>query len=362
LSLHAEPHLPIRRLVVLLDHVAPTDGEDYRREIAAYRAALAPAYETLGLDGVEYWTDHDDLPARLRDARPEFVVHLAEYGYKGSRSAYCCQIPALLDAARVPYSNADCAGMIFSSDKHLWGEVCRAAGVPVPVEAPLHEDDVFAGTARVPATFPFPAFLKTRLNGGSVGIAGEANRIEAAAELPAKLRAVLERFGPDDVRGENMDEWLLQEWLPGPEYSVAIVGNGASREVLPIGELGAAASFLTYDNSAEVVSGGEAARSAERYVPARLAPDEAERLREHALRAFNHLAFRDYARFDFRRDASGVIKLIDANALPGVYPGSAFVTMAAMRGQGFAGLMQSLLFASFDRLFLGWRALSDVRA
>lgn len=346
---------PIRRLTVLLDHLSAGEPDEYRREIDAYRNDLDEAFRCLDFDELEFITDHTDLPTWIHRHRPEFVLHLAEYGFKGSRSLFCCQIPALLEQSSIPFSNAGPGGMVFSSDKHWMNEVLRAAGLPVPEEVLLHRDEMLSDRFVLPSSFGFPGFLKTRLNGGSVGIAGEANIIESRDALSGNLRQVLSRFSPDDVRGENMDEWLLQEFLPGPEFSVAIIGNGPGRDVLPIAQLEASLPYLTYDNSAEVATvwtGSDL--GAERYAPAHLSPEEERCLVDYALAAYEHLACRDYARFDFRQDRSGVAKLIDGNALPGIYKGSAFVSMAAMRGQSFADLMHEILGACFDRCFPGW--------
>ena len=282
------------------------------------------------------------------------MLHLAEYGFKGSRSLYCCQIPALLEQASIPFSNAGPRGMVFSSDKHLINDVLRALGEPVPAEILLHRDDIAAGRAAIPEGFPFPAFLKTRLNGGSVGISGSENIIEHPGRLAPNLRTILASFTSEDVRGENVDEWLLQEFLPGPEYAVGIVGNADALDILPIGQLGASSPFLTYHNSAAV--GTDPDHEDDRYAPADLSSEEARLLRARAASAYEHLACRDYARFDYRRDRSGALKLIDANALPGIYRGSAFLAMAGMRDQSFAELWREIVGVCFDRCFPGWRA------
>jgi D-alanine-D-alanine ligase len=346
---------PIRRLTILLDHLCLGDTETYRREIEDYRQDLEEALRCLGFYELEFITDHSDFPTLIQRHRPEFVFHLAEYGLKGSRSLFCCQIPALLEQASIPYSNTGPSGMVLSSDKHFMNEILKASGIPVPEEVLLHRDDVLNGRVLIPESFPFPGFLKTRLNGGSVGIAGVANIIKSREALPENLPQILSRFSPEDIRGENIDEWLLQEFLPGPEFSVAIVGNGSDRDVLPIGRLETSIPYLTYDNSAEVADAEPGSGyGAERYMPANLSPEEESILSDYALTAYDQLACRDYARFDFRRDQAGVAKLIDGNALPGIYKGSAFVAMATMRSQSFPDLMHEILGACFDRCFPGW--------
>ncbi len=346
--------LPIRRLTVILDHVAPGDDDAYKSEIDLYGRDLRDAFEPMGFDEIEFIMDHDELPARIRDSRPEFVLHLAEYGFKGSHSVFCCQIPALLEAEGIPFSNVGPRGMVFSADKHLINQVMKAAGVPVPQEVPLHRNDILGGNFEVPESFPFPAFLKTRLNGGSVGIAGDENIVRGSEDIARNFPTILASFTPYDIRGENMDEWLLQEFLPGPEYSVGIVGNGEALDVLTVGMLRPSEHYLSYSTSSLVGSDeSELRASADRYVPANLPADEERMLVSSATAAYRKLACRDYARFDFRKDSRGVIRLIDANSLPGIYKGSAFVTMAGMRNQSFDGLMQQMLRTSLDRCFPG---------
>jgi D-alanine-D-alanine ligase len=251
--------------------------------------------------------------------------------------------------------------MVFSSDKHLMSETLRAVGVPTATEVLLHRDDILKGAIEVPVDFPFPGFLKTRLNGGSVGIMpGGANIVASREQIDPHFREVIAGFTPDDVRGENMDEWLLQEFLPGTEWSVGIVGNGEELDILPIGQLEIASNVLDYGTSAEVASGSESnAPPPERYGRALLKPADEQALITSAKIAYATLACRDYARFDFRKDRNGVIKLIDGNVLPGIYHGCAFAAMAAMRGQSFGDLMREILGRCFDRCFPGWRSQSE---
>jgi D-alanine-D-alanine ligase-like ATP-grasp enzyme len=349
--------LPVRRLTVLLDQVSPGDDDEYRQEITEYQHELAEVLAPLGFSELQFLTDHSDLPRRLREYRPEFVLHLAEYGYKGSLSLFCCQIPALLESEGIPFSNVGLGGMVFSVDKHLLNEMLRSVGSPVPEEIVLHRDDIIEGRAQVPDGFPFPAFLKTRLNGGSVGIAGRVNIVERREDLERVFHAVLSCFSTDDVRGRNMDEWLLQEHLPGPEVTVGVVGNGADLDLLPIGmAAGHEGAFVPCpDQTVDPADDHSGFFWFKRFVPAELPRAEEVEIRKQVTQVYSCLACRDYARIDLRADRAGVMKLIDANVLPALFRKSSLAKLAAMRGQSFEDLVHEILGVCFDRCFPGWR-------
>ena len=114
---------------------------------------------------------------------------------------------------------------------------------------------------------------------------------------------------------------LVQEYLTGAEYSVALVGNpDQGLRALPILEV----DFSRLDARLPRILGYESKWEPDspywtqiRYQEATLSELMQQQLVEHSARLFERLGCRDYARFDFRADARGEIKLLEVNPNPG---------------------------------------------
>jgi D-alanine-D-alanine ligase len=85
-------------------------------------------------------------------------------------------------------------------------------------------------------------------------------------------------------------------------------------------------------------------------VPANL-PDETEGyLIASCLRLFERLGCRDYARFDWRLDANGTPRLLEANPNPGWCWDGHLARMAEFGGITYSTMLQQILRACEDRI------------
>ena len=173
------------------------------------------------LDGYEfeYLDDHEAMVMRLRKDPPEFVLNLCDEGYKNDAFKEL-HVPALLEMHGIPYTGAgpSCLGACY--DKALVRAVAQSIDVPVPLESYCGPDDT---SATLPSTFP--ALVKPNRGDSSLGITKDAV-VHDTSELVAYVTWLRETFGRHGI--------LVQEFLTGPEYSVAILGNpGLSFQALP---------------------------------------------------------------------------------------------------------------------------------
>ncbi|MBV8492314.1 MAG: D-alanine--D-alanine ligase, partial [Alphaproteobacteria bacterium] len=147
---------------------------------------------------------------------------------------------------------------------------------------------------------------------------------------------------------------LIQEFLTGPEYSIGIVGNpGANCRVLPILEVDYSAlnpelpRLLTYE-SKWIPDSPYWSQIA--YREARLDEDTRRKMTDYANILFERLGCRDYARFDFRADAAGEIKLLEVNPNPGWCWDGKLNLMAEMAGLRYPDLLRFILEAAQERV------------
>ena len=145
----------------------------------------------------------------------------------------------------------------------------------------------------------------------------------------------------------------MQEFLSGAEYSVGVIGNpGFEVTVLPILEV----DYSGLPEGLPQILGYESKWlpdspywSQVRYRRAELNGTVKRLLTDYSLLLFERLECRDYARFDYRADAAGVIKMMEVNPNPGWCWDGKLNYMAGFAGLSYGGLLRLILEAARDR-------------
>lgn len=311
-------------------------NEEDAETVARLMAALAelPGYRFRYLD------NHATLSADLRAQRPAFVLNLCDEGFNNDAFLEP-HVPALLEMLGIPYSGAGPACLGLCYNKALVRAIAEAIDIPVPAETYCNSDDL---AATVPSGV-FPALIKPNFGDSSIGITREAvaNTWEEAIAHLGRLRAQLP--------GTPI---LIQEFLTGPEYSVAIVGNpGAGMRVLPILEVDYSGldaglpRLLTWESKWLPDSPYWTQIG---YREAALDEDARRRMVDWASLLFERLGCRDYARFDFRADMAGEVKLLEVNPNPGWCWDGKLNLMAEMAGLRYSELLRLVVEAAQERV------------
>lgn len=324
-----DPRLPDRT------KVGGRFGPEESEAIVRLKAALGtlPGYRFRYLD------DHGDLLTDLLERRPAFVLNFCDTGY-GNVATREPHVPALLELLEIPYSGAAPACLGLCYDKGFVRAVAADCGVAVPREMRLEAgEEVEAG---VPPWFP--ALVKPACGDGSVGITPES-LVHDAAQTVARLRSLR-----TELPGASL---LVQEFLPGVEYGVGLIGNpGLGLTALPPLEVDysgldpALPPILAYASK----SVPESPYWTEiRYREARLGAEPRRRLIDDACRLFQRLGCRDYARLDFRAGADGEIRLLEVNPNPAWCWDGKLNLMAGFAGVGYTELLERILGAAQAR-------------
>lgn len=232
--------------------------------------------------------------------RWEFVFNICE-GLRGpGREAV---VPALLDAYDIPYTFADPLVLTVSLHKGLTKTVLREHGVPTPRSMLVEEIAALADVR-----LRYPLFIKPVSEGTGKGITA-ASKIANADELTSGCRELLAKF---------RQPVLVEEFLPGREFTTALIGTGDDARVLGTMEI-----ILLDAAEPEVYSYVNKERC-EELVEYRLGqPDtdpEVAATEALALAAWRALGGRDAGRVDIRSDASGQPQFIEVNPLAGLHP------------------------------------------
>ena len=147
---------------------------------------------------------------------------------------------------------------------------------------------------------------------------------------------------------------LVQEFLTGAEYSVQLVGNpDQGLRALPILEV----DYSRLDDKLPKILGYESKWLPDspywtqiKYREATLADQKQQQMIDSSSRLFERLGCRDYARFDFRADAKGEIKLLEVNPNPGWCWDGKMNIMAGFQGMRYSELLGQILLAAVERL------------
>jgi D-alanine-D-alanine ligase len=150
---------------------------------------------------------------------------------------------------------------------------------------------------------------------------------------------------------------LLEEFLPGAEFTCGVVGNGKDARVLPLVGI----RFDVLPEGALPIYGFEAKWIWDRPeqplqmfdCPAPVSEPLRQAIEEVTLRAYRAIGCRDWSRIDVRLDARGVPNIVEINPLPGILPNpednSCLPKAARAAGMSYDELIQSCLLAAAKR-------------
>jgi len=237
------------------------------------------------------------VPRLAAGERWELVFNIAEGMHGFGRES---QVPAVLDAYRIPYTFSDPVVLGLSLHKGWAKRIIRDLGLPTPDFAVVESDADIAGVR-----LPYPLFAKPIAEGTGKGITA-ASKLDGPAELESRCRELLDRF---------RQPVLVERFLPGREYTVGITGTGGEAR-----SVGTMEVLLRRQAEAGVYSYANKENS-EELVDYRLVKDaRAQAAQETALAVWRGLGCRDGGRVDLREDERGVPNVMELNPLAGLHP------------------------------------------
>jgi D-alanine-D-alanine ligase len=212
------------------------------------------------------------------------------------RNAAGTWVADVMDERKVPYIGSDSGAMKAMIDKFQTHEILAAAGVAVPAHVLLHSWEDAAAVA-------YPAFVKPICESRSVGISDESV-VHDTEELRRRI-AFIER--------EFDEPALVEEFLPGDEYTALVLGNGKTRECLP----GLVTVEDQHYRNYRILRSDLRGVGLTRISLAGERTEEARRLADAAAEAMGCL---DHVRIDMRVDRGGRLRIIEVNGIPGLKP------------------------------------------
>jgi len=261
--------------------------------------------------------------------RWDMVFNVAEGIGGRCRESY---VPALLEMYGIPYTFSDPLVCAMTLDKAMTKRWVAQYGLATPAFA------VVEAIADIEAIcLSYPLFAKPLAEGTGKGV-DQNSRIENAAKLKAVCAELLNRYG---------QPVLVEEFLPGREFTVGILGTGEEACVLGTMEI----EMISKDEAA-IYSylNKEECESRILYHPLQDDPSLKEKVEQLALRCYQVLQCRDAGRVDIRCDGSGEPCFIEVNPLAGLHPTHSDLPMiATQEGVNYDTLIGTILKNAFER-------------
>jgi D-alanine-D-alanine ligase len=245
--------------------------------------------------------------------------------------------PILLEMAGVPTLGSDALTLSATLDKAWARTLVAAAGVPVPDARSVRGVEDLES---VMVSMDYPLFVKPRWEGTAKGI-GPTSRVEDDDALAREVARVVRDY---------RQPALVEIFLPGPEYTVTLVGNDPP-QVLPVLQRAIEVSTGIGLHAVERHAAPTGGWSGE--VPGVLDAGLEAELASLGRRAFAALECRDFARADFRLDAQGRPQFLEMNPLPTFAPDGSFGILAELAGRPLEALLADVLAGGLSRLGLG---------
>jgi len=287
--------------------------------------ALENSLKLMGYETEPVGNAFQLIDALAAGKRWDIVFNIAEGLYGDGRESV---VPAILDQYKIPYVFSGPVIMGLSLNKHIAKMVVSSAGVPV--SAGILVSDLKELESLDPE---FPLFVKPVSEGTGKGITSKS-LVNSLTELKEMVEWILTEF---------RQPALVEEYLPGREFTVGIVGYG--KDAVAIGGM----EVICANNLPYSVEVKENYTEYCTYKP--LGEDVIDECKAVALGAWRALDAVDAGRVDLKADRKGRICFIEANPLAGLNPvHSDLPILARMYGIQYQTLMEMIMDAAVKRI------------
>jgi len=233
-------------------------------------------------------------------------------------------IQGALEYLNIPYTGSGVLGSALSMDKIRSKQIFQALNLPTAPFAIVNRANYRSTDAQsIMTKLQSKVMVKPANEGSSIGMA----KAENAQTLDKALQTA---FVYDDAV-------LVEAWIDGPEYTIAILGDQA----LPVIHMETPREF--YDYQAKYQS-----TTTQYHCPCHLSPAEQVYVQQLALQAFKATGANAWGRVDLMRDLSveGIEnqwRLLEVNTVPGMTETSLVPKAAKVQGLDFSTLVTKIV-------------------
>ncbi len=263
----------------------------------------------------------------LAGERWDMVFNIAEGLYGAGRESL---VPALLDNYRIPYTFSGPATLACSLNKAFAKRIVRDSGLNTPpFKVICFSEDIKC------VDLEYPLFAKPISEGTGKGI--DRNSLIRSEE---ELYLVCDR-----LLSEYDQAVLVEEFLPGREFTVAVFGNGKNAWV-------PGAMEIIYQHKGVGIYSYENKENFEDIVEYKRVEGKLfEACKDLALGAWRALHCHDGGRVDVRIDRYGKMSFIEVNPLAGLNPViSDLPILCRLNGMDYQKIINTILDSAIKRI------------
>ena len=272
----------------------------------------------------------------LRTEKPDLVFNLVEC--VENESSQEMNVAGIYELMKIAYTGAPPLALGIALNKPLVKEILHYHGIRTPRFQVFKPSDKIALSEEL----EFPVIIKPVHEDASVGIANESV-VYNNNDLRRRVRYIFE---------ELEQPALVEQYIDGRELNVAMIGN-KNPIVLPISEIDFGKlpddmhKIVSYD--AKWVHGSAAYAGTNGVCPAPLTANQEGRLKDIALRCFQIIGCRDYARVDFRLTREGTPYVLEVNPNPDISDDAGFARSARSYGLSFPETVGKIVESALER-------------
>lgn len=228
-------------------------------------------------------------------------------------------LQGVLEFLAIPYTGSGVMASALTMDKVRTKLIWQAMGLPIANFVALNKAQRAGINAQeIVNHLGLPLIVKPSNEGSSVGM----SRVETLAKL---IPAIEKAF-------EHDESVLVEAWLSGPEYTVAVIGD----EVMPSIRIQPAGVF--YDYEAKYLSD-----KTQYFCPSGLSAEREREMADLALAAYQAVGCCGWGRVDVMLDKNGNMNLLEVNTSPGMTSHSLVPMAAKQNGLSFSQLVVKIL-------------------
>jgi len=288
-------------------------GNSAEREVSINSGnAVLRALQVQGIDAHEF--DPKTQPLHQLTEQGFSRVFIVLHGRGGEDGT----MQGALDILGLPYTGSKVLGAALAMDKIKTKQIWNALDLPTAKYQIVTPGKSIESLTKILADLGGLAMVKPANEGSSIGMA----KVRTASELSDAITNA----------ADFDDDILLEQWIDGEEYTVAVLGDLA----LPAIRMTTPHDF--YDYQAKYQS-----TSTEYHCPCGLPDDEERALGEIAKKAFKAVHANGWGRVDFMRDKQKNWYLLEVNTVPGMTETSLVPKAAKQAGISFEQLVYRVL-------------------
>ncbi|MGG4607853.1 D-alanine--D-alanine ligase [Providencia sp. Me31A] len=292
-------------------------GTSAEREVSLQSGnAVLAGLRQAGIDA--HPIDTKDFPVETLKQAGFDKVFIALHGRGGEDGT----LQGLLEFLNLPYTGSGVMACALSMDKLRTKQLWQGAGLNVSPYVYLtksqHTEMTYQQITAKVQQLGLPLIVKPNLEGSSVGM----SKVDSLEALPTAL----------DLAFQFDETVLIEKWLSGPEYTVAVLGGKAlpSIRIQPPG--------VFYDYEAKYLSD-----ETRYFCPSGLDEQLESELTQLAMTAYQAVGCEGWGRVDVMQDSNGQFYLLEVNTSPGMTSHSLVPMAARQAGMDFSQLVVQIL-------------------